>query len=282
MKPDTLAVLGLGAIGGSAAWQARLAGVHHVIGWSPERTEPVQALQAGALSEIADSAEAAVRGADLVLLATPPGATIELIGRLASHLGSGAIVTDVASVKGPVIARAREVGLTACFAGGHPMAGTHEWGWSAARADRLRGALVYITPTDPIAGEHAARQVIGFWREVLEAEPVLIDAETHDRRLAWTSHLPQAVASALAVTLADCGLNSVDFGAGARDTLRLAASQSALWADILLQNRGPVDTALEGLEGSLARLRALIAAGDAAGLLQFLEKGSDFRRGLGS
>ena len=84
-----------------------------------------------------------------------------------------------------------------------------------------------------------------FQRDVLEAEPVLIGADAHDRQLAWTSHLPQAVAYALAKALADRGLGGVSYGSGARDTTRLAASGPELWADILLSNQPSLDEALE-------------------------------------
>ena len=86
MRPASLAVIGLGAIGGSLAWQARLAGVSRVVGYSPEPAEGIQALKAGAVTELADTADRAVRGAELVVLAVPPRATIDLITTLASRL----------------------------------------------------------------------------------------------------------------------------------------------------------------------------------------------------
>ncbi|HEX6106446.1 MAG TPA: prephenate dehydrogenase/arogenate dehydrogenase family protein, partial [Gemmatimonadales bacterium] len=131
MRPSSLAVIGLGAIGGSLAWQARLAGVPRVVGFSPSRAEGVQALTATAVTDLADSPAKAVRGADLVVLAVPPRSTLELIGRLAGILEPGAVLTDVCSVKEPVVARAREAGLGDRFAGGHPLAGTHASGFAA-------------------------------------------------------------------------------------------------------------------------------------------------------
>jgi hypothetical protein len=142
VRPSSLAVIGLGAIGGSLAWQARRAGVSRVVGYSPSRAEGVQALAASAISELADSPATAARGSDLVVLAVPPRATLDLIGRLAPALEPGAVLTDVCSVKEPVVARAREAGLGNRFAGGHPLAGTHASGFAAARPDRLRGGGV--------------------------------------------------------------------------------------------------------------------------------------------
>ncbi len=280
MRPSSLAVIGLGAIGGSLAWQARLAGVPRVVGCSPARSEGVQALRASAITEMADTPVRAVRGAELVVLAVPPRPTLELIGHLGPSLEAGAILTDVCSIKEPVIARAREAGLGDRFAGGHPLAGTHASGWVAARPDRLRDCVVYVSETGAPQGHRAARAVMSFWEEVLGASPVLIDAAAHDRQLAWTSHLPQAVAYALAKALADRQLGGVSFGTGARDTMRLAASSPDMWVDILLQNEAPLGEALASVEGSIAELRRLISSGDRPELERYLETAREFRRGL--
>ncbi len=281
MRPSHLAVLGLGAIGGSLAWQARLAGVSRVIGYAPDRGDTVRALKAGAVHDIASSPERAVAGADLVVLAAPPGAILELLGRIGPHLAAGALITDVASIKTAVLARARAVGLGARFAGGHPFAGTHEAGWTGARPDRFSGAIVYVCSAGA-EGDWAAREVMDFWESVMGAHPVLVSAEVHDRQLAWTSHLPQAVASALAHGLAgQPALKGASLGTGARDTTRLAASPPGLWVDVFLQNREPIVEALAHAEEELATLRQLIASEDRAGLTTFLEEAARYRRQLG-
>jgi prephenate dehydrogenase len=280
VRPSSLAVIGLGAIGGSLAWQARLAGIGRVVGYSPSRGDGVAALRASAVSEVADSPVRAVRGAELVVLAVPPGPTLDLIGRLASSLEPGAILTDVCSVKAPVMARAADCGLGDRFAGSHPLAGTHDSGFLAARPDRLLGCVVYVCESASAEGARAARGVMRFWEEVFEAQPILISAEAHDRQLAWTSHLPQAVAYALAKSLADRRLGGVSYGTGARDTTRLAASSPDMWLDILLQNRDSLIEALSSVEGRVGDLRRLIEAGDRTGLEHYLETAREFRRGL--
>lgn len=280
MRPSSLSVIGLGAIGGSLAWQARLAGVPRVIGFAPSRADAVQALRSSAVTELADSAVKAARGAELVVLAVPAHATLDLIGRLRPSLEPGAVLTDVCSVKRPVLARALAEGLGDRFAGGHPLAGTHGSGFGAARPDRLRGCVVYVCETGAPGGDQVGRQVMRFWEQVLEAQPVLIDPADHDRQLAWTSHLPQAVASALAKTLADRGLAGVSFGSGARDTTRLAASSPDLWLDILRYNGDEVAQALAATEAGLAELRRLLAADDADGLRAYLAAAQRFREGL--
>jgi prephenate dehydrogenase len=280
VRPSSLAVIGLGAIGGSLAWQARLAGIGRVVGYSPSRGEGVAALRASAVSEVADSPARAVRGAELVVLAVPLGPTLDLIGRLGPSLEPGATLTDVCSVKAPVMARAAECGLGDRFAGGHPLAGTHDSGFAAARPDRLRGCVVYVCETASADGARVARMVMRFWEDVLGAQPILIAAEAHDRQLAWTSHLPQAVAYALAKALADRQLGGVSYGTGARDTTRLAASTADMWLDILLQNRDPLVEALSSVESRVGDLRRLIETGDRQGLEHYLETAREFRRGL--
>ena len=280
MRPASLAVIGLGAIGGSLAWQARLAGVARVVGYSPEPAEGIQALKADAVTDLADSAPRAVRGAELVVLAVPPRATIDLITMLAPQLEPGALLTDVCSVKAPVVEGAVTAGLGDRFAGGHPLAGTHESGFASARPDRLRGCVVYICETGTAEGHRAAQSISGFWEHTLEASPVRIDAEAHDRQLAWTSHLPQAVAYALASTLAAQGLGGVSFGPGARDTTRIAASSPDMWLDIFLYNRRAVSLALERTEASIAELRRALESSDLPALQSYLRAAQAFRRGI--
>jgi len=237
-------------------------------------------LRSSSVTELADSAVQAVQGAELVVMAVPTEATLDLIGRLRGALEPGTVLTDVCSVKAPVLAKASAEGLGDRFAGGHPLAGTHATGFGAARPDRLRGCVVYVCETGAPGGDGAARLVMRFWQDVLEAQPVLIDPATHDRQLAWTSHLPQATASALAKTLGDRGLAGVSFGSGARDTTRLAAGSPDLWVDILLYNRAAVAEALAATEGGIAELRRLLEAQDSAGLRDYLVTAQRFREAL--
>jgi prephenate dehydrogenase len=251
-----------------------------VVGYSPRPAEGIQALKAGAATELADSPEQAVRDVDLAVLAVPPSATIDLIAPVGSALPAGAYLTDVCSVKGPVVQQACVAGIGDRFAGSHPLAGTHESGFNAARPDRLRGCVVYVCESGTPQGHRAATAVAGFWRQTLEASPVLIGAETHDRQLAWTSHLAQSVASAVAKVLADQGLAGVSFGSGTRDTTRLAASDPGMWADILLLNRDAVGHALSRSEEAIAELRRLLESGNAAALRAYLETAQAFRQGI--
>lgn len=279
MRPETLGVIGLGAIGGSVAWRAAQAGVPRIIGYSPLPAEGVAALKAGAITEVAERPQRVVHAADLVVLAAPPGATLNLLQELRQDLlQRERWCTDVTSVKHPVVALAERLGLERVFAGSHPLAGTHESGFAAAKPSLLEGAVVYVTPL--VRGERAGEEIADFWAGVCGADPVVWDAAEHDRVLAWTSHLPQAVASALAAALARAGPKAVTLGTGARDTTRLAASDPQLWHDVLLLNRQALLTALDAVEAELGQLRHALTTGNGAELLAWLEAGRTWRRHL--
>jgi prephenate dehydrogenase len=279
MKPDTLGVIGLGAIGGSVAWQAAQSGIRRVVGYSPVGGEAVAAAKAGAITDVATTVREVADRADLLVIAAPPGATLAQLRSVAGAVrGRGTLCTDVSSVKAPVVRLAEELGIGHRFAGSHPLAGTHRMGFAAARLDLLTNAIVYVTPARE--GEEAAREIVDFWSGVYGAGPVLIDAAAHDGLVAWTSHLPQATASALAAAFARAGPTGVTYGSGARDTTRLAASSTEMWRDILMLNREGVLRALDGLEDQLGELRQALCTGDGTALIDWLEAGAAWRRRL--
>ena len=279
MLPDTLGVIGLGAIGGSVAWQAARSGVKRIVGFSPVPREGASAIRVGAVTEIAADANRVVAASDLTVIAAPAQATLVLLDELASALTSRAgYCTDVSSVKAPVVATAGELGLAAQFAGSHPLAGTHESGFSAATSDLFRGKVIYVTPIP--GGEVAAREVADFWERVMSATVVTVDASDHDAALAWTSHLPQVVASALAAALSNKGPRGAAIGSGARSTTRLAASNVEMWTDILLLNKNNVLDALEGMDQEIQELRKAISNDDANTIGSWLEAGRKWRAHL--
>lgn len=279
MRPTYLGIIGLGAIGGSLARQGKLAGVPKIIGWSPEPAERAVAAQQGALDDAPARASDVARVADLLVLAAPPAANMAQLDAIVSHLKPGALVTDVGSVKRGIVARAEKLGIGARFAGSHPLAGTHRHGFEASRGDLFRGAVVYVTPCRD--GADAAREIAHFWSDVLGADPVVLDAERHDAQLAATSHVPQIVASLLGDFLARHAPPGSSFGSGAADTTRLAASDPALWTEILLMNRDEILPALRGLEESLGTVERALETGDAAALSDWLTRAATWRRRLG-
>jgi prephenate dehydrogenase len=275
MRPDTLGVVGLGAVGGSLAWQATLAGVRRVIGYSPMPAEGVAAVRAGAISDVAPSVRFVFEHAELVVIAVPPAATLRLLEDAALHLRSGAVCTDVTSAKQAVGARAASVGLAQRFAGSHPMIALTGRGFASAEPAPFRGALVYVTPVG--AEDTPAREIADFWATVLDAEPVVLDAADHDSVVAWTDHLPRAVASALARAACTDGPRGVTYGIEARAVTRPALAPVQTMRDVLLLNRNAVLGALDDFEGALGDLRAALREGDARRLESWLQDATSWR-----
>lgn len=280
MRPNTLGVIGLGAIGGSLARQAKRAGIGSVLGWSPDNAERAAAAREGAVDDAPARAEDVARAAELLVLAAPPAANLTLLDTLVPLLRAGALATDVGSVKRAIVQRAAERRLGHRFAGSHPLAGTHRRGFDAARAELFRGAVVYVTPVAD--GDAAAREIVHFWQSVLEAHTVVIDAARHDAQVALTSHLPQAVASLLALVLSHRLPPGATLGPGARDATRLAASDPALWTEIFLMNKDVLLPELRTLREPLAELERALDAGDTAAITKWLEGGSRWRRSVES
>ena len=280
MRPSTLGVIGLGAIGGSVARQAKQAGITTVLGWSPDPAERVTAVQQGAIDDAPAVSADVARAADLLVLAAPPAANLQLLESLRQHLHRDCLVTDVGSVKRGIVARAEALGIAARFAGSHPLAGTHEHGFEASRRTLFAGAVVYVTPTR--GGGEAAREVVQFWEAVLGARAVVVDAAAHDAQMAVTSHLPQVIASLLGRYLAEHVPPGATLGPGARDTTRLAASEPGLWTEILLMNRDVLLPALRSLEEPLGELERALEKGDATTVAAWLARAAAWRRSIGS
>jgi len=260
-----VAILGLGLMGGSLARAiSDLELADRVTGWSPESTERDAALTAGALTFAAAEWPQAVSDADLIVVAAPLEATRTLLEQLGGEAPVGATLTDVAGLKRPVADVVRDAGLLNRWVGSHPMAGSHESGFWASRADLFAGARVW-TVCDDLADEVHQARVRRLWVS-LGAKPAPIGAEEHDRLMAHVSHVPQLVANALAAALADANVDPSELGPGAREMTRLAASSPEVWGDLLRHAPPEVSEALRSVAQTLERLAELVDQGDSAGL----------------
>lgn len=246
------------------AWRARQAGVGRVIGYSANTADVSQALRAGALSDRADSVPRTCRGASMVVVTGEPAAITRGLAELAPHLEPGAIVTDLAALRLPVQQSVRELGLADRHAGSCPVVTTHEAGFHGAGASLFRGTTVYICPSSP--DDSAARGFARFWSDVLEAHPVIMPAESIDRRSAWRVQLPAIVATAIARAQSSRGEPADPGTAAAR-----LSEDAALQAELLLANRAEVLRALQGVGANLAELERLLVGGDRAGLQALLD-----------
>ncbi len=268
MSSGTLAVIGLGQIGGSLAAAVKAHGLpYRVRAWDRRAASLGMGAERGWVDEVAAGAAEAVQGADLVVLAAPVSAVRRLLGEVAPALRPGQVVTDVGSTKGSIVAEAGRVlpeGVR--FVGGHPIAGTERSGIEAADPRLFDARPCVLTPvaTTP---EEAVGRVSELWSGV-GARVVTMDPEAHDRVFAWVSHLPHVLAYTLTWTvlerLDDRALGLA--GPSLRDWTRVVGSPPALWRDICLENRESLAAVIREFEAELEAVRRRIETGDAAAL----------------
>ena len=260
-----VAVLGTGLIGGSFALALR----EHfknisIVGYN-RGGKAEHARARGAIHEVAADIPGAVRGADLVYIALPVGAAIEALPAIAELAEPGALVTDACSTKA-ALCRATKDHFRggALFLGGHPMAGKENSGIDNADAALFRGA-----PYALIARENDPDERVSDFAAVVRtigAQPVWLDADTHDWAVGIVSHLPQLVSVVLARVVLDetdeTGLPVSLAGQGLHDMLRLAGSPYNIWRDIFLTNKDNVSRALDRLAQAVDHLRTRLASKD--------------------
>jgi prephenate dehydrogenase len=267
-----LALLGTGYMGGSVALALRAAGrVQRIRGFDIAPGHAESAVARGIIDEIAASAVAAVEGADVVLVGVPVRSIAALVVEIAPALAPDGVVTDLGSTKrGVVEAADAAFSELSRFVGGHPLAGAERSGPEAADAGLFQGRICFLTPTARTKPDALAR-VEQMWAG-LGAQVRRLDAQDHDILMGVASHLPHAVAYALAGAVAGGpGTRGLTAG-GFRDTTRIASSDPVMWRDIFLENRGPVLAAIDRFSAELAGLRALVEREDGPALLAALER----------
>ncbi len=274
-----LTVVGLGLLGGSIAWGARARGLAAQIVAVGRTPATLAQARARRIVDVATPDLAAgVRGAGLVVLCAPVGALPGLVRAAWPHLAPGAVLTDVGSVKGEVVAAADACAprADAAFVGGHPMAGSERSGFDAADPDLFEGRLTLLTPTARTP-EPALGRVTAFW-EALGSQVRLLAPEAHDRGVAAVSHLVHLAAYGLVAAAEGEALALA--GPGFCDTTRVAASAETLWTDIFRGNRAALLAALDQYRGLLARWEALIRDGQWAALEAELARAREIREKL--
>ena len=255
-----IAVVGVGLIGGSIAFAVRRNFPEAVVVGIDTDDVVVAARQLGALTHASTSLEG-VRGADLVVLAAPVQANLKILASLPDLVTPATLVTDTGSTKRAIVSEAAILGSRVTFVGGHPLAGAARGGIEASRVDLFERRPWVLTPTLATPRQGIDR-LTGFIR-ALGARPLEIEADAHDRLLAFTSHLPQLTASALmhvvGETVGPSGLALS--GGGLADTTRVAASPARIWTDICATNTDELVPALDRLIDTLTKVRADLKGG---------------------
>lgn len=274
-------IIGTGLVGGSVGLALRRNGVV-VRGYDHDAERMARALEMGALDESVASAAGAVADADLVVIAVPVSTVADAV---VEALDAGAaIVTDVGSVKAPVVdaVEAARPALAARYVGGHPMAGSEQDGLDGADADLFQGATWVLTPTErtDAAAFATVRQTLG----AIGAEVFAVTPEEHDALVAMVSHVPQLAATTLMDVAATRGAGHALLlrlaAGGFRDMTRIAAGHPGIWPDICVTNRDAIVTALDEYVAALEQVRAMVVASDRSGLLEVLDRARAARRSL--
>lgn len=263
-------VIGTGLVGGSIAGGLNDAG-WDVVGYDADSESLDVAVRRGLVGRAAHSVEDLLGGnPDVVVVAAPPKATIEILANLDTPL----VVMDVAGVKGEVLTAAQHLPN---FVGTHPMAGRETSGPAAASAALFRGANWVVIEGAPDDATATVVKVV----ETLGANPVVMSSEDHDTAVAAISHLPQLLASAL-LTSAERTPLALDLAAGSfRDLTRVAASQPMPWVEILKTNSAAVLGAVADLREQLTAVESAISSDDDE-LLTYLSSSRDVRRSFGA
>ncbi len=280
---ERIAIIGTGLIGGSLGLAIKHARPSvHISGFDlPDRLDEAAFL--GVLDSRAASLEAAVEDADLVILATPLPSIVSLLEEVSRVCRPDAVITDVGSVKTPVMERAREVvpeGMT--FVGGHPMAGAASGGLKYADPLLFENAVYVLCPQ----GE-ALPLSFGTVRDLLSeigARLLVMDAYHHDRIAAAVSHLPQLLSVALVEAAYETGRDEEAVGTlaagGFRDMTRIADSPFELWRSILAANHGNVLDALSNMSSTIQKLRNRLIEEDYESIGRYFADAASRRKGI--
>jgi prephenate dehydrogenase len=278
MDIPTLAIVGVGLIGGSVALAARQRQMaRRVLGVGRSAETLRRARDAGMVDEVSQDLLAAAT-ADVVVFCTPVDLIASQILALAPHCHPGTLITDAGSTKAALVGEIRgRLPAGVAFVGAHPLAGSEKQGPEHASADLFQGRLVVLTPWP--ADDPALARASAFWQG-LGARIRVMSPEEHDRGLALTSHLPHLAASALAGLLPPelAGLTATGF----RDATRIAAGDPRLWTAIFRANRGPLLEALARYAAHLEKFRAALTTEDFGLVEELLRQGKLARDQLGA
>lgn len=279
-----VAIIGLGLLGGSIGLAARkyLPGVH-TTGYDRDPQTRRRAAERELVHEVCETAQDAVRAADLVIFCVPPGAMGEAAAEIADVLPEGALVSDVGSSKQAIAKALGEALPNHTIIPAHPVAGTENSGPDAGFATLFQKRWCIITPPEP-TNLVLLSALVEFW-EAIGANVEIMDAAHHDLVLAVTSHLPHLIAYTIVGTASD--LEEVTRGevikysaGGFRDFTRIAASDPTMWRDVFLSNKDAVLTMLQRFTEDLTQLQRAIRTGEGEVLFDHFQRTRAIRRSI--
>jgi len=271
---NKVAIVGTGLIGGSIALAIKKMGLSdEVVGVSRHKKNLLLAKRRGAI-DAGSQALDIIRDADLLILATPVNTIIGLTPKIAKIVKRECIVTDVGSTKKEIVSILGKVFPN--YVGSHPLAGSEKRSITNAHAGIFKNSLCILTPTKNTP-KRALNKIRVLWKR-LGARTILFKPGTHDKILSFVSHLPHTVAFSLINSIPDDYLKFAS--TGLKDTTRIAASDSQLWADILLSNKKNMLKSIESFQHNLSKIKSAIQKKDKKGLVLILKKAQAKRTNL--
>ena len=277
----SIGFIGFGLIGGSIAKGLRRQHFPaRILAYARGREALEQAKEDGVIDEILDGAEdERLSACDYIFLCTPVAYAIQYMEGLILLLKEGCIVTDVGSTKAEIHQAAERLGLSRCFIGGHPMAGSEKSGYAHSTDHLLENAYYVLTPASHVheAQVEALRGLV----LALGAIPLVLDCEHHDYVVAAISHLPHIIASSLVNLVRDCDdkehtMKNVAAG-GFKDITRIASSSPVMWQQICLTNASHIGEVLSAYIDSLNRALTAVRDGDPESLYRLFDEARNFR-----
>jgi len=282
MTITRVAIVGLGLLGGSIGLAVKARGLPiTTTGWDRNASVRERAAARGLADAVHDTPEAAVAGADLIILCVPVGAMEEAARAIAPGLAPHAIISDVGSSKAAVAEALAAALPGACIIPAHPVAGTEQSGPDAGFATLFAGRWCIITPPDGV-DPGALEALSDFWT-ALGSKVELMGAAHHDLVLAVTSHIPHLIAYTIVGTASDLEdvtqSEVIKYSAGGfRDFTRIAASDPVMWRDVFLTNKGAVLEMLGRFSEDLTALQRAIRSGDGDTLFDLFTRTRAIRR----
>lgn len=280
---NQLGVIGCGLMGGSFALALKRAGlVKRVIGYSKSPSTTEKAKQLGVIDQAAESALLAVSGSDIVLIAVPVAATEATFKAIRHLVEPGVLFMDVGSTKRDVVDAARRVlkERIPSFVPAHPIAGKEVAGIAHADAALYSGRQVILTPL-PQTSPELVQKATDCWAAI-GSQVLRMTPENHDAAFAAVSHLPHMLAFAYfnSVARQPAGRDFLSLaGPGFRDFTRIAASDPAIWRDILMSNREEILKQSQRFRHTLDAMEHVIKTGNAEALEDLIRKASESRSG---
>lgn len=278
---NRIAILAVGLIGGSLAKALRAKGfAHEIVGWGRKEQNLKKAVELSVIDSYSLDLAEAVKGADIIVVATPTLIAADMLHRLAPLVSESTVITDVASVKGNLLAAAKQAfgKVPANLVLGHPIAGSEQSGVEAANADLYINHKVILTPSAETS-EQALALVKQMW-QVTGASLATMSVEEHDEVLAATSHLPHILAYALVDALAgrEEQRKIFEYAAGGfRDFTRIASSDPKMWHDISLANKPALLKMIDVFSDQLAVLRGAIEESDSEAIMASFSRAKEGR-----